>query len=199
MKRISIWIAGSMALVAFLAIDFAVIPAFQNVETLPPRVGLYGVLPMAYVLTACLVVVVSRLVYRSEVPLSTVAFLLFGGTATLALVAFSNLAPQLFFMYISNTAGLWVRPGQQVADVFLFGTGGNRLIQALVIGAAVTPAPPDSRSARRLRYSRLSFETLERSQRRARLRTRVERRTACCETNSNLGGRFDGSCRCHRN
>ncbi len=139
MKRISIWIAGSMALVAFLAIDFAVIPAFQNVETLPPRVGLYGVLPMAYVLAVCLAIVVSRLVHRGEVALSTVAFLLFGGTATLALVAFSNLAPQLFFMYISNTAGLWVRPGQQIADVFLFGTGGNRVIQALVIGAAVTP------------------------------------------------------------
>jgi hypothetical protein len=78
-------------------------------------------------------------VCRGEVALSSVAFLIFGGTATVVLVAFSDLEPQLFFMYISNTAGSWIRPGQQVADVFLFGTGGNRLIQAVVICAAVAP------------------------------------------------------------
>jgi hypothetical protein len=128
-----------MVLVAVLAIDFAVLPTFQHVPSMTARIGLFGALPMAHVLAVYLAIVVSSLVRRGEVALSRVTFLMSGGTAILLFVATLNLAPQLFFEYISNTAGLWVRSGENVPAVFFLGMGGIRLIEALLVCGVVTP------------------------------------------------------------
>ena len=66
-------------------------------------------------------------------------FLLFGGTATLLIVTIAALAPRLLMAYISKTAGLWIRPGQNFPAVCLFGAGGIDWIEALLVCGAVTP------------------------------------------------------------
>jgi hypothetical protein len=139
-KRIRISIAGVMGLVALLALDFALIPALRNVPTAGIRIGLFGELPMVHILAVDLAIVVSGLARRGETSLSGVAFLLFGGTATLLLVAILILAPDLFSMYISNTAGLVVLPGQPGPAIYLIGMGGPiKPIEALLAWGAVTP------------------------------------------------------------
>ena len=94
---------------------------------------------MAHILAVDLAIAVSSLVRRGEVALSHVTFLLFGATAILILLAVAILAPQFFYMYISNTAGLWVPSGRQISPVLLFGMAGIRLIEALLACAALLP------------------------------------------------------------
>ncbi len=68
------------------AIDLAVSRSLHKAANTAVRIGTFGSLPMAHVLAVCLVIVVSRLVRRREVPLSFVTFLFCGGTAILLLV-----------------------------------------------------------------------------------------------------------------
>lgn len=139
MKRIRISIAGLMALVALVAIDFAMIPAFSQVAMLATRIALFGVLPMAHLLVIDLAIVVSSLERRGEVALSRVTFQLFGGTAIVLVLTMADLAPRLFMMYISNTVGFWVTPGRQIGDIYRFAMGGISWTQAFLAWGAVTP------------------------------------------------------------
>jgi hypothetical protein len=100
MRRIRISVAGVMALVAVVALDFAVIPALRQAPTDAIRLGVFGALPMANVLAVYLAIVVSGLARRGEVSLSRLAFLFVGGTATLVVLSIAILAPYVFFRYI---------------------------------------------------------------------------------------------------
>ena len=40
---------------------------------------------------------------------------------------------------MDNTAGLWIRPGQTVANIYLFGTNGIDPLLALLVFATMTP------------------------------------------------------------
>jgi hypothetical protein len=122
-----------MALIALIAIDFAVIPALRHVFTASTRIGLFGALAMAHVLGFYLAGVVSSLVRRREVALSPVIFLLFGGTGMVLLVVIADLAPYFFWSYINNTAGL-LPERDTIAG---FGLGGFHLIRALLICVVV--------------------------------------------------------------
>ncbi len=124
-----------MVLVAVIAIDFVVIRSFRNVASAAARDGLFSALPMAHVLAAYLVIVVSDLVRRGEVALSRVAFLLSGGTAMLVLVAIVMLAPALFFKYIDIAANRWLPSGQNVSTPGRLAIG---IIRALLVWGALT-------------------------------------------------------------
>jgi hypothetical protein len=124
---------------ALLAVDLAVNRTVGNVTTVAARIGVFGALPMAHVLGLGLVIVFAGLARRGEVALSGLAFVLTGGASILLLVMIADLAPVLFMSYIGDTAGLWVRPGQNVPAVSFFGLGRIKLIEGLVVCAAVTP------------------------------------------------------------
>ena len=131
---------GLVAVIAILfAIDLAVSQSLDRVSTVAARIGFFGALPMAHILAVYLVIVVSGVRRDGEVALSRGTFLLVGGTAILVLIAVVDLAPSLFITYISDTAGIWVRPGQNFPAVMRFGLGRIDLIDAVVVCLAVTP------------------------------------------------------------
>jgi hypothetical protein len=131
---------GLVAIIAILfAIDLAVSQSLYRVSTLAARTGFFGALPMAHILAVYLVIVVSDVHRSGEVSLSRGTFLLVGGTAILVLIAVVDLAPSLFITYISDTAGIRVRPGENFASVMRFGLGRIDLIDALIVCVVVTP------------------------------------------------------------
>jgi hypothetical protein len=142
-SRMQISILGMILFVAvfaaLLAIDLGVSRTLGNVTTVAARIGIFGALPMAHVLGLGLVIVFAGLARRGEVGLSGLAFVLTGGASILLLVVIADVAPVLFMSYIGDTAGLWVRPGQNVPAVSFFGLGRIELIECLVVCAAVTP------------------------------------------------------------
>jgi hypothetical protein len=141
--RVQIAILGLIVFVAMLQVlltlDLVVNRTLANVMTVAARIAIFGALPMAHVLVLSLVIMFARLARPGELALSGLAFVLTGGTVTLLLVAFADLAPVLFMSYIGDTAGLWVRPGQNVPAVMFFGLRRIELIEGLVVCAAVTP------------------------------------------------------------
>ena len=148
-----IWgsIFGLMVLVAALAADYAVLRAVGSVLTLSTRIGLIGVLPMMNLLAVYLVIMVSNLAHRGEIPLSRLAFLLVGGMAILMVVYTSILAPDLFFDYIDITAvplqnlmltqaqQAAIVQGQMLAPIYNLGLGTLDVSQIAILCAAVTP------------------------------------------------------------
>jgi hypothetical protein len=142
-KRARLSIRGVMALVAvtavLFAVDLAVSRSLDRVSTVAARIGFFGALPMAHILAVYLVLVVSGVQRDGEVALARGVFLLVGGTAIVVLIAVVDVAPSLFITYISDTAGIWVRPGQNFPSVMRFGLGGFDSIDALIVCVVVTP------------------------------------------------------------
>lgn len=139
MGAIRVSVAGTMLIVAFLAVDYAVLSALKEVPTLVVRVAFLGALPMANVAAACFALAVSRLARRGEVGLPLVAFALVGGAAILALLAVVNLAPQFFYDYLDLIVGFSGRPRQSVVELHRFGGAWAGWLAILLVYVAVTP------------------------------------------------------------
>jgi hypothetical protein len=128
-----------MGLVALFAVDFALVPGVTSVINGQIRIGLFGALPMVHALVIYLVVLGARLKREGEIELSSGVFLLVGGIAVLVLALVVSAAPWLFHTYVDYTAGLWIRPGQNVADIYRFGMGEIDPLVALLVCVTVTP------------------------------------------------------------
>ena len=134
-----ITVGGLMGLVALFAVDFAVVPGITRVPHGPTRIGLFGALPMVHGLLIYLVVLGARLRRQGEIGLSSSAFLLVGGIAVVVLVVVASVAPGLLNIYVDCTAGLWIRPGQNIADIYRFGMGRIDPLLAGLVCVTVTP------------------------------------------------------------
>jgi hypothetical protein len=131
---------GLMGLVALLAVDFALVPGMTRVGNAETRIGLFGALPMVHGLVFYLVLLRARLRRQGEIGLPGGVFLLVGGVGVLVLVLIASVAPKVLHLYVDNTAGLWIRPGQTVADIYLFGLNGTiDPLRALLVFATITP------------------------------------------------------------
>jgi hypothetical protein len=128
-----------MGLVALFAVDFAMVPGITGIPNGLTRIGLFGALPMVHGLVIYLVVLGARLRRLGEIRLSSGVFLLVGGIAVFALGLVVSVAPQIFNFYVDCTAGIWVRPGQNVADIYRFGMGHIDPLLALLVCVTVTP------------------------------------------------------------
>ncbi len=128
-----------MALVALFALDFFVVPGITRVANPMTRIGLFGAMPMVHGLAFYFVLLGARLRRRGEIGLPSGVFLLVGGVGVLVLGLIASVAPQVLNLYVDNTAGLWIRPGQTVADIYLFGMNGIDPLLALLVFAAMTP------------------------------------------------------------
>ncbi len=140
MNRLKFTTGGLMGLVALFAVDFAVVPGITRVPNSLTRIGLFGALPMVHGLAFYLVLLGARLRRQGEIGLPSGVFLVVGGALVLVLGLIAGVAPQVLNFYVDNMAGLWIRPGQTVADIYLFGM--NRMIdplRALLVFATITP------------------------------------------------------------
>ncbi len=117
---------GLMGLVALVAMDFVVLPGITRVPNPQTRIGLFGALPMVHGLAFYLVLLGARLRRQGEIGLPSGVFLLVGGVGVLVLGLIASVAPQVIYLYVDITAGLWIRPGQTVADIYLFGMNEDR-------------------------------------------------------------------------
>jgi hypothetical protein len=137
------WVAvvvGLVTLAVAVAIDVKVAPIIQHVSLLSIRIGFIGALPVANVLVVSLAVLVTNLARRGEVTLSRFTFLLAGGTILFLHIVLVELAPNLFRTYVDNTLGFWVRPGNNIPEVFLVGPNDLRWAPCLLAFVAVGPA-----------------------------------------------------------
>ena len=151
MRGIRISIAGLMTLPVLFAVDLAVMRAVPSVMELSTRIGLVGSLLAANLLAVYLAIVITGLVQRGAISLSSVAFLIVGGTAVLILVHTAVLAPPFFFEYVELTAGplqdLWLTQAQKTAiaqghllpPIYSLGMGRVNLIQVVLASAVLTP------------------------------------------------------------
>jgi hypothetical protein len=130
---------GLMGLVALFAVDFTVVTGITRVGIPLTRIGLFGALPMVHGLAFYLVLLGARLRRQGEIGLPSGVFLLVGGVGVLVLGLISSVAPQVLHLYVDNTAGLWIRPGQTVANIYLFGTNGIDPLLVLLVSATITP------------------------------------------------------------
>jgi hypothetical protein len=131
---------GLMGLVALFAVDFAVVPGITSVPNPLTRIGLFGALPMVHGLAFYLVLLGARLRRQGEIGIPSGVFLLVGGVGVLVLGLIASIAPEVLNFYVDNTAGLWTRPGQTVADVYHFGMHGTiDPLLALLVFAIITP------------------------------------------------------------
>ncbi len=130
---------GLMGLVALFAVDFVVVPGMTRVPNPLTRIGLFGALPMVHGLAFYLVLLGARLRRQGEIGLPSGVFLLVGGVGVLVLGLIASVAPQVLYLYVDNMAGLWIRPGQTVGDIYLFGTNGIDPLLALLVFATITP------------------------------------------------------------
>jgi hypothetical protein len=128
-----------MTMVVLFAVDFALVPGITRVPHGPTRIGLFGALPMVHGLVIYMVVLIARLKREGEIELSSGVFLLVGGIAVLVLALVVSIAPWLLHVYVDYTAGLWIRPGQNVADIYRFGMGEIDPLLALLVCVTVTP------------------------------------------------------------
>jgi len=128
-----------MGLVALFAVDFVVVPGITRVGIPLTRIGLFGALPMVHGLAFYLVLLGARLRRQGEIGLPSGVFLLVGGALVLVLGVIASVALQAIYLYVDNTAGLWIRPGQTVGNIYLFGTNGIDPLLALLVFATITP------------------------------------------------------------
>jgi hypothetical protein len=138
MKRVRITVAGLMTIVAVIAVDLTILSLRRGAPTVPLPGVIFGAILMTNVLAAYLATTIGCLRRRGEVRLSRVMFLLFGGMALVMVIYVVHLAPLLVVNYLNNTAGLWERqqgPGNAVA---VFGVVGSRLVEVVLLLAAVT-------------------------------------------------------------
>ncbi len=153
--------AGLMGLVALLVVDLVVGPGIGRVPNALTRIGLFGALPMGHGLAFYLVLLGARLRRRGEIGLPSGVFLLVGGVGVLVLGLIASVAPQLLDFYVDITAGLWIRPGQNVSAIYYFGVDGIDPLLALLVFATMTPplVIPALLAARAARGYRLRLET----------------------------------------
>jgi hypothetical protein len=87
-------------------------------------------------------------------------FLLVGGVGVLVVGLIAIVAPQVLDLYVDITAGLWIRPGQNVSAIYLFGVDGIDPLLAPVVFATITPllVIPALLAARAARGYRLRLE-----------------------------------------
>jgi hypothetical protein len=131
---------GLMGLVALFAVDFVVVPGIKDVPDALTRIGLFGALPMVHGLAFYLVLLGARLRRQGEIGLPSGVFLLVGGVGVLVLGLIAGVAPRVLNLYVDITAGLWIRPGHTVADIYLFGLNGMiDPLLALLVFATITP------------------------------------------------------------
>jgi hypothetical protein len=130
---------GLMWLVALVALDFVVMPGITRIPNPLTRIGLFGALPMVHGLAVYLVLLWPRLRRQGEIGLPSGVFLLVGGVGVLVLALIAGVAPQVLILYVDNTAGLWTRPGQTVANIYLFGIDGFDPLLSLLVFATITP------------------------------------------------------------
>ncbi len=139
MKGLKFTTGGLMGLVALFAVDCAVVPGITRVGIPLTRIGLFGALPMVHGLAFYLVLLWAQLRRQGEIGLPGGVFLLVGGVGVFVLGLVASAAPQVLHLYVDNTAGLWIRPGQTVANIYLFGTNGIDPLLALLVFATITP------------------------------------------------------------
>jgi hypothetical protein len=131
---------GLMWLVALFAVDFVVLPGITRVANPLTRIGLFGALPMVHGLAFYLILLWARLRRQGEIGLPSGVFLLVGGVGVLVLALIASVAPKALNFYVDNTAGLWTRPGQTIAEINLFGMNGIiDPLRALLVFATMTP------------------------------------------------------------
>jgi hypothetical protein len=136
---------GLMGLVALFAVDFVVVTGMARGSNPLARIGLFGALPMVHGLAIYHVLLGARLRRQGEIGLPSGVFLLAGGALVLVLGLIAGIAPQvriiyeLLTFYVDNTAGLWIRPGETVRSIYLFGVNGIDPLRALLVFAAITP------------------------------------------------------------
>jgi hypothetical protein len=131
---------GLMWLVALVGLDFVVMPGITRIPNPLTRIGLFGALPMVHGLACYLVLLGARLRRQGEIGLPSGVFLFVGGVGVLVLGLIASIAPQVLNLYVDNTAGLWIRPGRTVADIYLFGMNGTiEPLLALLVFATITP------------------------------------------------------------
>ena len=75
---------------------------------------------MVHVLAFYLVLLGTRLRRQGEIGLPSGVFLLVGGVGVLVLGLIASAAPQVLYLYVDNTAGLLIRPGQIGRRIFIF-------------------------------------------------------------------------------
>ncbi len=140
MNRLKFTTGGLMGFVALFAVDFGVVPGITRIANPLTRIGLFGALPMVHGLACYLVLLGARLRREGEIGLPSGVFLLVGGVLVLFLALIASAAPQVLYLYVDNTAGLWTSAGQTVADIYLFGTNDTiDPLLALLVFATITP------------------------------------------------------------
>lgn len=153
------WEAVVVGLVTFaFAIAFA---PFMLRDPLPlPRIGFTGSLPVASLLAVGAAVGAIKLVRHGEVSLSSFSFVMTGGTSLLLLMGLFDLVPEVFKLYLEVTAGLWVRPGKPVAEVFLLDANDMWSFRCFLAVVSIAPlvATPAILAARATRGQRLKIE-----------------------------------------
>jgi hypothetical protein len=138
-NRLKFTTCGLMGLAALLAMDFVFVPGMTRVHNPLTRIGLFGALPMVHGLAFYLVLLGARLRRHGEIGLPGAVFLLVGGVGVLVLGLIASVAPQVLDLYVDNTAGLWIWPGQTVANIYHFGLNGIDPLLALLVIATITP------------------------------------------------------------
>ncbi len=112
MKRLRFSIARLMVIVVAIAIDLAVIRAFDvsNPNSLPSLFFISGVMPMATTLFVIAIVSARRILRGDWLAPFVVGYEAFGWLAVFAFVTLYSIAPSAILDFVSNQIGFRTRP-----------------------------------------------------------------------------------------